>query len=207
MITMIPINVIDGGPVAFNALLYPEDNYNTIQYFQDNLNRLHEYANDTNQYFINKTKELYDSYRDNTLVNIAKSAINAAKGIFRPDIIMELTTTTIREPNVVMKRWLMAEPTFRKEYQLHRVCGYDDYYDAEPNNIGSTHSDYQLVMDGILHEVSNEDRMTISYYNNANLDGSNALSFENKVNILYTWDVLKNMLANDIDPSETVEDD
>jgi hypothetical protein len=200
---MINVNIIPGGSVAYDALLYPERNPMNQQYFQRNLEMLNDHIGVINEAFVNTAKTAYEAFNDSSVAQIAKAALNKAKGVLRPDVITELNVDTLHSASPLMQRWIMAEPTIRDLYINQECDGYSDtYFDIYPDVIKEDHYDYRRVMDGVIEIDDDKDAWSITFYTEDIINSKDELSPDKKLDILNTWDNVRLAIARGIDPTD-----
>ena len=90
---------------------------------------------------------------------------------------------------------------FTMFWHLYTKSGFEEtYIDNEPNKNGKERKDYQEVMSGILDFDENGDGFT-----NTLSTSEDGLNCYEQFDILYTWESVDNLLAQNIDPTETKE--
>lgn len=200
------VNVIQGGSVhSFDYLLFPEQNFANHQYIQNQFTTFSNTLTDIGRKFIESSKDLYEKVNDSNAVRLAKAALRNAKGLFQPDKIVSIDNVEdLRNAQPVMQRYIMAEPTIRELYHKQQCDGYSDTYaDIEPDKIGDKHYDYRRVMTGIIVDevVDGEDSWVSRNYCDDLLGDDRDLNFDEKIDILKTWDIIKMCVSNNQDPT------
>lgn len=179
---------------SFDALLYPQQNPINQQYILNNLNQYSQILTDQGRHYFNQAQELYNQIHDSEIARKAKAALRMARGVTKPNVIMELNSfEELRSAQPIMQRYIMAEPTLRKLYQDQRCDGYSDsYYDAFPNTIGRDHYDYRRVMSGMVQDIDDGESWKVSMFTQDTMPGDpEELTFENKIDIIPTWDLVR----------------
>lgn len=183
------INVIHGGGNAFAALAYPEINPINFNYIEQQFSNFGQTLNEVGRAFFEGGKAIFEKIHNNDAVRAAKAAINAAKGAFKPNVIINLDTLEeIQQAKPVMQRWIMANPYVREIYHNQQCCGYDgSYVDMYPNDIGEAHYDYRRVMNGMV--VEDDEGWYVTEYVEDLVEGDRHLQFDEQCDILKTWDL------------------
>lgn len=202
------VDVINAGNLqSFDYLLYPNQHPNTNNYIVNQFNNISNALNDFGRQFIESSKEIYTKINDSNAARIAKAALRSVKGLFHQNTIMQLyNIDEIQNAQPIMQRYIMAEPTIRELYLKQRCDGYSDsYVNMMSIDIADSHYDYQKIMDGVIQEYTNEngeiDWESKHYYYSL-MEGDVELSFQDRIDILNTWDVLKQCIASGNDPTD-----
>ena len=202
---MIQANVIQGGDSGFDALLYPDVGYLDMSSFSNRLDDVKNRIVGVSESFLNKTKTVYDNINNSETLTIARNALNSARGILRPDVIYRASEDNVFNSTGLMSRYIMAEPTIRGLYQNNKCDGFSNsYIDMYPETLKEEHIDYCRVMDGVMVYPKNNDEWEINYYSNT-MDEEPELTIQNQFDILDTWDVVSNLIAEGIDPTDENE--
>jgi hypothetical protein len=201
------VNVIQTNtPDSFNYILFPEQNPLNKEYLQSQLNNFSSSINDVGKKFMESSRAIYDKINDSNAIRMAKAALRMAKGIWHPNRIVALESLdSIRSAQPIMQRYIMAEPTIRECYFKQRCDGYSDtYVDLEPSKISDDHYDYRRVMDSLIIDSVNEDgeyEWLSRNYGEDLIPGDRELNFEEKTDILSTWDIIKMYVEAGTDPT------
>jgi predicted transcriptional regulator len=201
------VNVINTSSLdSFDYLLFPDQNPNNQYFIQQQLTRFSDTLTDAGKKFLETTKAIYEKINDSNAVRAAKAAVRMAKGIFHPNSIIYLDNLDyIRTAQPVMQRFIMAEPTIRQYYHEQKCDGFaDTYVDIHPGQIGDQHYDYRRVMDAIIQDSTDEEgnyEWVSKNYLEDLITGDRELHFEEKIDILKTWDVMKMFISQGEDPT------
>ena len=201
------VGVIDSSSLdSFDYLLFPDQNPNNQTFIQQQLSNFSNTLTETGKRFMETTKAIYEKINDSNAIRMAKAAIRTAKGILHPNTIVHLDNLEyIRTAQPVMQRFIMAEPTIRQYYHEQKCDGYaDTYVDIHPNKIGDDHYDYRRVMGGIIQDSVDENgdyEWVSKNYLDEITEGDRELSFDEKVDILKTWDIMKMFMEAGEDPT------
>lgn len=193
-------NLIHDAPKgAFDYLIYPNQHPANKQYIVNQLDAYTHLLLDTGKQYFSQAREMYERINDSESIRAAKAALRMAKGIVRPNVVIELTSLEdIRSAQPIMQRYIMAEPKIRQMYIDQRIDGYSDtYIDAFSNILGKDHLDFQMVMTGMIEEFvddEGEDSWRTTMWAFDVPDGDVELTFENKVDIRHTWTLALAML-------------
>ena len=201
---MVIAEVIDGcNTNTFNSLIFPDKNPVNLDYIRNQLQGFGDSMANVGNGFLQRARSLYENINDAESMRAARAALRYAKGIFREDrIYVPKTITELREAKPIMQHYIMAEPTLRGMYHKQVVDGFSDTYtDLEPDSIGEGHSFYRDVMSGIV--VDNEDGgWTATNYFSEELGSGRVLLFEEQMDILSTWDLVRMALGDSLDPTD-----
>jgi len=200
---MYKINVIEATPEAFDYITFPNQNPNTQQYIQSQLTNFSDTMTDAGREFMMGARQVYEMIQNSDAAKQAKHVLRKAKGLFKPNIIIEyVDIDEVKAAQPIMQRYIMAQPDIRKQYHRQLCDGYSDtYIDMHPGMIGHDHYDYQRVMSNIIVELPDDD-WKVNIYAHEVIGDDKELSFEDKVNILHTWEIVKMALEADIDPTD-----
>lgn len=202
------INVIHNGNVdSFDMLAFPSTNPGSMAYIQNQFNNFSQSLTDIGRQFMQTTQVLYERVHDNPALRAARAAIRAARTMFHPNEVVHLRSLDeLRYAQPVMQRYIMAEPTIRELYHRQQVDGYSDTYaDIEPTRIKETHYDYRRVMTGcILDTVTEdgEDSWVSRNYSQDDIGIDQPLTFQERIDIMNTWDIVKMFVEQGTDPSD-----
>jgi len=201
------VNVIDSGHVSsFDYLLFPDQNPINQIYIQNQLAQFNASLTDIGKKFLEASQNIYNTINDSNTIRMAKAALKMAKGLFHPNVIVPLETIEdLRAAQVIMQRYIMAEPMLRSYYHKQRCDGYSDtYIDVEPGRVGDDHYDYRRVMDGVVVDITDTDGnyewSCKNYYEDLHT-GDRELTSDEKVDVMNTWDVMKIFVDAGKDPT------
>lgn len=203
---MYQINVIEAAPMAFDYLAFPNQSPATALYFQNQLQNFSAALTETGQRFMQGARELYERIHDNTAVRMAKAAIRHAKGMYQPNVIIQIDDIEgFRSATPMMQNYIMAQPDLRDLYHQQRVNGYSDtYIDIDPKQNRDNHYYYRRVMDGVVQdtEVDGEYQWVAKQYCDELMEGHTDLTTEERSSILLSWDKIQLLLAEERDPTD-----
>ena len=201
-------NVIHDAPrETFDAILYPEQNPANKAYIVNQLDAYTHLLLDTGRQYFSQARAMYDQINDAATLRAAKAALRMAKGVTRPNVISPLLNLEeCYSAQPLMQRYIMAEPTIRQLYIDQRCDGYSDgpYRDLFPGWIGPDHYDYQKVMSGIVNEYvdeDGEDTWKVNTFSYDLLPSDADLTFDERVDILATWEVVRMAIEAGNDPT------
>ena len=202
------INILQGGDVAFDALVYGVDQHPAnASYFQRQIESISNTLTNVGQTFFSNAQQLYQEVNNSETMRIARAAIRSTASLFQPNQILSIFDIhKMQNAPVVMQRWIMANPEARSLFHKQQIDGYSDtYQDASPGIIGEQHYDYRRVMDSVVQDTTDHegnDTWCVKYYPDELYEGDKELSHDDKVDILSTWEVLEMFLkAGKEDPT------
>ena len=198
------MQVVYGGDIAFNALLYPEQNPVNAQFIQEQFNYIPDTLSDIGLEFVERTKNLYEKFHGSEVAQIAMNAIASVGRLFNPNQIEPLhSLTEIQTAVGVMQRWMMANPVMRELHNTQRCSSYDgEYQDNYPGTIGQSHYDYRRVMQGIAYERA-DGEMVFDEYVEDLVEGDRELKITEQASILSSWDIQNMFIKAGHDTSST----
>lgn len=184
------INVIYSNDpnVAFNTLLFPNQNSANQTYIQDQLSSFSNTISDVGRNWLSGVTDLYESINSSHAAQVARSAIRSATGMFNNRIVELSNIHDFQMAKPIMQRWVMANPVVRERFQQQTCVGYvDSYVDLEPGRIGENHYDYRQVMSGVV-QIDDEGEF-VKIYSQDIKEGDEELQHSDKVTILRAWDL------------------
>ena len=174
-----------------------------------------EYLQQVQSEFMNKISNSFNAFKEkaintfnyfsnnNTLIQSTIANMNQANHIYGDTVIYRVTEDNYRNTGYKMRQFIMAEPEINRLHSLNRISGYEDmYYNSDPNVVDRyKHIDYLRVIDG----VNQFDEETGEMYFQFISTEEDRLTLREKLSIMDSWDSIKYMIANDIDPTELEE--
>jgi hypothetical protein len=189
----------------FDALMYPPAHPGTVQFLSNQVtNMVQNWGSGFTESagrFVETAQRMYDSVYSENALRLARAAVRKVKHIFQTDEIRSLWEIgSIQNASVKMQRWIMADPIVRQAYYDQRISGYETYLDMEPGCVGKHQSDYRNVMNGMIVE-DGEDLKMVQYFDELP-EGEHALTHEDRVDIISTWDHIRALIeAGKEDPT------
>lgn len=195
------VAVYTGTDQDFATIAFGMPNMETIQYLSNQFNQV-----DRSMYrdpsFIDRAYSIFNEYNGSEALSKARALLNVTDSLTDINAVKYLhDIVDIQLAGPVMQRYIMANPLVREWYHDGRIDGYSNtYVDIYPSDIGNSHLDYRRVMDGIVEDKENTQYSVTYYFDNNN---ELPLMFEDKVDILNTWEALENYLRyGDEDPTD-----
>jgi len=190
---------VDEAPNVFGALAFGMPHQGTINFLENRLHQTSEYLHETGREFMARGMEVFNKYAGAEALRFAKAAIRAVQHAFDPNSVHFLGDIgAIQQAPLSMQRWIMAMPEVRTLYHQQRCDGYSDtYVDYHPGQIGSDHYDWRRVMSGVVMETPNNpdyEWECTTYMEGEEAEDDVNLSLSEKVDILSTWDIVRNLL-------------
>ena len=176
---------------------------------------LNTYVNQVGQAAGNIVQGVVDRFnevRSNTHLMRVESLRNKLNTVWKTDGIRPLLTIAdIQQAPIAMQRWVMAAPPIRQLYNRGGCSAYEDtYVDIRPGGVGSGHYDYRRVMNGIVHQVEDEEGNTDVVYTNyiePLMHAEDVLTILEKSSIRATWNTIQNHLTDsDEDPTSELNE-
>ncbi len=193
---MFQVEVIDGGPDMFNMLSYREKHPSTLAFIQSQFENISHTLTEAGKQFYNGMQSVFDSANSSEAMRKARLAMQKVANAFQPDIIRSIfELNDLQSAQYTMQRWIMSEPTLRQMYHEQRCDGYSEsYVDRFPGQVGENHYDYRRVMYGMVQDDQEHDWKS-TFYLDELFEGDRELNFDEQVDILNTWDVVRSYLS------------
>lgn len=188
------VQVVYGTSEDFDALIYGANHPTTIQYLQNQATNFSQTLTDAGRNFISSTQHLFEKLNGSDAMRLARAALRKAGSAFQRDEVRSIWEMgEMQNAPFTMQRWIMANPVVREKYNAQLCDGYSGtYVDMFPGTRGMDHYDFRQVMDSQL--VENEDGWEIHHYFEDLIEGDRQLSFDEKIDILSTWDIVAAMM-------------
>lgn len=194
--------IIDGGGMMFDALVYGKPHPSTMQFLSNQFENMSASVQNAGQQFFDAARNMYEQLSGSHAMRVFRAAGRAVRAAWQLDEIRQLETMgDFQHAPLAMQRYLMAEPTTRALYQQQRIDGYSETYrDLFPGDIGENHYDYRRVMNGIVvvdesHEDPNEHGWHATTYYDEQLPDDDDLQLSEQVDILDAWERLRAKIA------------
>ena len=191
--------VIHGGSVAANALLYNEPDNRLKEYISNNIAMAMDATRSIGTGFINTVESMYNKFNNSEIVNAAKMILYNAGTHLSQDSIHYVRYENVHNANLIMQKYILANPTIYNLYQNNMCHGYaDTYIDSYSKNTPvEERIEYQQVMDGLL-QFDKNDEGYVNHYSHEEDD----LCLMDKISISDTWDAALRRIAEGIDPTD-----
>jgi len=198
------VGVMDGGTEAFNNMVDSSYDPKVLNFIQNGYQKFANVLSTGYESFMDRSKSLYEEYNGADVIQRAKSMLYNISGI-GDNTIRYLDADNIYNPNDVMKRYIMAQPDIYKLNQTESCNAYSGIYvDVDPCALNyQQHVDYTRVMNGVTQYDTTEEsniREDLIYYED-NLDIPE-LHFIEQTAILNTWDRARELMNDDLDPTD-----
>lgn len=196
------------GASDFNASLYPESNPVNFQWMAGQFESYSHVLNDMGKQLMEQSKAAFQQKLEEAN-RAARFAARMVKNVFKPNTIRPLETIEeLRSAEVIMQRYVLAQPDLRKLYNQQRIDGYSDtYVDVDRGCIGNNHYDYLRVMDGIaVFKEDDESDAPEWVVTEVSLDedrDTRRLMYEEQMFIIEkTWNAVTKAIASGDDPTD-----
>lgn len=194
-------NVISGGDAAAAALLYKPPPPALSDYLYRNMEHVINTTANLSSAFVDNVKAMY-----NTVHSEAAKRFNSFIKYAAGEHLGDNTIYTIDKPNIpnanpIMQHYILAEPTTSDLYRRDLLYGYGNTYKPMESKVDNEDSVfYTSAMDGVL-QFEEDGKGYIMHYTDSNYDIIPELSRYEKHSILETWDNVKSLLVDGIDPT------
>lgn len=202
---MIALPAMAGGADAFDGLLYPPQHHNTNRFLQTELQKLQQLATNGGeilQGIYQTAMQKWNDFQNGASARIAQAARRAVASMIGDvfTIYPMASLEIIQQASPVMQRWIMTMPDIRTLHHRNACSAYDgNYVDHHPGVIGMDHYDYRRVMDGVV--VQTDTHAYSTTISEELYEGDSALSFRQQIDILDTWEAMKQYIELGYDPS------
>ena len=196
------VEIVNGGNVAFNALLFGAPDPNLAAHLGQQFNQGMQNLTDMGQRLFHQSRDLFERFSGDQAMRYIRAIGRAANAVWQSDTIRPITCIgEMQFATPTMQRWIMAEPTVRKMYHEQRLDGYShSYVDVEPDRIGTRHYDYRRVTNGLMLFSEFDDpqkpEWSATTYFEEPYEGDIELSLPEKADIMHTWECLRSMVRN-----------
>lgn len=184
--------IIHGGIDHFNELVYGQSNPATLNFIQQMNHNVSQTLTDMGRAFVTEVQQVYKAIDTSDITRRIKAAGRRISAAFADNQVKQLhVMEDFQTAPLVMRRWLMAEPTVRALYHSHGCDGYSGtYIDQAPGMIGEDHYDYRRVMDGVVRYGDEEDgvqnRIVYSNYHEETTH-ADVLLAEDRIDLITSW--------------------
>ena len=191
--------VIHGGSVAANALLYNEPDSRLKEYISNNLAMAMDATRSIGSGFINTVESMYNKFNNSEIVNAATMILYNAGTHLSQDAIHYVRYENVHNANLIMQRYILANPTIYNLYQNNMCHGYADTFidNVSRDTLLEDRIEYQQVMDGLL-QFDKEDEGYVHHYSHEHPD----LEHFDKLAITDTWYEALRRIEEGIDPTD-----
>lgn len=209
------MQIVHGGNLEFNALLYDQHHPATVQYLRNQVDNVVAYSQTLTSAakdFFSNTRNVLEEAVGNEAIRRARAALQRAGHVFQRDEIRVLSTVEdMQNAPLTMQRWIMAQPYVRGMWQAQRCDGYSEtYIDVDPGNIGPNHYDYRRVMTDIVDDEPDGEGsdFVIYHYGDEIKEGDRELTFSEKIEIITVWDLIEARMRDGVrDPTSVTDND
>jgi len=162
-------------------------------------NRIEQLSNvgTVSQDFMQRAWSLYDQVHGSDMMRQIRSISQQFGNAFQIDGVRYLETLAdFQTASLTMQRFVMANPVIRQMYLDFSADGYSETYtNVHGDVIGEDHSDYRLVMNGMLQEDEDGETFFRYYFEEQSEDDPIRLSTYDQFDILNSWDNLKYLIS------------
>ena len=190
------MNLALGGALEWEALCYEQSNPSTMQFIQNQYNNLSSRLLDAGRDFMDRGRKAIEFYSSNAVLDFSKSIVNKINTSSDAQHILPLyKLEDFQQSNLLMQRWVMANPSYRVKYLDQKVDGYSEtYVNMDDKDVGENHYDYRRATDGLIN-FNDEHGWSANIYLDPLRDGDRDLLFTEQMDIQDTWAVADLLLA------------
>ncbi len=192
--------VIGGDQIGFNALLYQQPDEKLLNYLQGTIDTASQQLGNVGNFFVNTAQNLYNKYNSSAVINAGKALVSRLDNHLNPDVIMEYNENNIFNATPKMQQYIMVQPELFELDRSQSCNSFDGtYYNVDSKvTTYEEHVRYKEVMDGMLVFDNDTDDAHFVTYSDSEMEDLHVID---QLAIQNTWDVVANLIANDIDPS------
>lgn len=193
--------IIDGGDLMFESLMYGRAHPGTVQFIQNQLDFASSALSDAGRRFTEQAHQMYAHLESSNAMRAIRAVGRSIRSLWQLDEIRPLTDIgLLQHAPLCMQRYIMAQPQARSLFHQQRLDGYSDtYVDLHPGAIGEEHYDYRRVMDGmvVVQETpdaeGNFDYTATTYFDEL-LPDDIELSLDEQMDVIESWQHLQSYL-------------
>lgn len=147
--------------------------------------------------YMQKAWSLYDQVHGSDMMRQIRSISQQFASSFQVDGIKYLQTLgDFQQATLTMQRFVMAQPDIRRMYLEFAADGYSEtYVNVHGDVVGEEHSDYRLVMNGMLQEDDDGELFFRYYFEEQSEEDPVRLTPYDQFDILNSWDNLKCLIT------------
>lgn len=205
-------NKATGGKVRANIIRVPnpdmaymltsgaQQTQQAVEYFKQGYESFTNRMSSLGQDFANGVSNMFNYYNDSSMIQNTKELLTTSGLITGEDIIYRLDDNNIHNPGYLMRRYVMAEPGIYDKYVKNRCSGYEDeWFNPEPyEKVATMREDYLNVTEGLIQY----DKDDHAYTTFVSTEDGNNLSVIDRFTIQDAWDIVRDKMIHDIDPSD-----
>jgi hypothetical protein len=194
-----------GASDAFNALVYGEQHPSTVEFLRSQFNNATGLLTDAARSFYERAHKTFEHFNSNAAMTFARNAIQTLtggniSGIDRIFYLSELAQ--LQQANLVMQRWLMANPMVRERYLDQRLDGYSDtYINIHGNDIGWRHYDFRVATNGVM-QINDDGDAVWTEYPEELREGDRDLTLLEQIDIRDSWNAMNVLMHLGDDPTD-----
>ncbi len=181
--------VYDGGKTGMTAMMFgmpqfTNSNDSIIMNEFNNNNKLRGVST----HFMNSISEMNKMYNSNEVIALSKKLIATHGSLLNNYVMMIMTPENIKTPNLMMKQVIMSNPEVMRLDSLGVIDGYQ--------TVTPDYDLHKFVKSGVL-DVKDSGSTYSTFYGSA----YDEYTTEDKDMIVHCWELVNNMLADGIDPT------
>ena len=196
------VNIVRGGEETRLANMYIRPTQNALEFMQQSYQAIPQMLGNAGRALFETVQQTLKPLDYDLLARVGRSMLRQVQNMWTVDEIQPLTNIGMfQNPPSTMRRWIMAEPTVRRMYHTDMVEGYgSDYIDTEPGKVGVQHSDYRIVMNGVVTEDDiGNDTYTNYYFGDVEQEAISEMACHERADILTSWTRLRRILSEGLD--------
>jgi hypothetical protein len=185
-------SVISGGTNAFDHMLYGAPNQEVQQFVTNLQQNVTSMLTQEGLNFVQQTRQDWSKFFGEEAARLARAGVRRIASLWDDNSIKQLVgVAQLQHAPIVMQPFIMAQPEIRQAYFDQQIDGYSDtYVNEHGKDIGEDHYHYQCVMSGIVEDTEDgEEWRSVTYFQEYD-DPADQLNFDQKIDILCTWNEL-----------------
>lgn len=173
-----------------------------INYFQNQLQSIKNVGSSLGNWVMDKARDIFNFNTSEKVLNESRRLLMETGSHFRDDGIHNVYYNNYN-PNLMMQRYIMADPIIYGMYKKDMLDGFGGtYMDAEPYLRDRTWSDdYMRAIDGVIQYGDDEDDGYVYHCYSSHSDVNNLNLVEQNI-INDSWEVARYFLKKGKDPTK-----
>jgi hypothetical protein len=155
-------HTINGGRDMLNTSLYGMSDPGVMNYVRESMQNLETQLNGVNHAFLDRTRQLYDTYASDEAYNRAVSVVSSMSVHTDDNALHVVTYDKLLTPSRAMQNYIAAEPRIRTHIKDYTWDGYETYVDPEPKTDEKSSSLYMESGSGISTSECNHNIYVLS---------------------------------------------
>lgn len=202
------VSIISGDERSFRAAAFGMPDRESVE---RSYSRLEEYSRGLSaraREGLQRTRGLIESMYDETVRNSLRILGRAKRGMYRDDTIQYLDDQTeVALAPMAMRRWILAHPFIRNRFDTQSI----EAWGSKPGSWdleGKGYEDffYRAATNGRAQQNDKGEWWSEYTFGGCTVPGVGTISMEEQLDVLATWDVIDDCIADGIDPTSVLKE-